>query len=167
MSNETMVRTLADWEAEQMTKQPGASRQEADATSQQFKADAGKAMPDLFELGFANAIRLVQATMEYGAQKYEAHSWQNVPNGLERYTRAGARHRQDRQRDWREMGTAGATLYSKDRESGLPHIAHEIFNLMAQLELALSEEANGVVSAAEIADALVANMKAPPLDHKG
>ena len=135
--------------------------------SQQFKADAGKAMPDLFELGFSNAIRLVQATMEYGAQKYEAHSWQNVPNGMERYNRAGGRHRQDRLRDWKEMGLEGSALGSTDKESGLPHIAHEIFNLMALTELALKSSAKKVgISELEMTDWLVSQMKEPTTSHK-
>lgn len=139
----------------------------ADTESQKFKADASKAMPDLFELGFANAIRLAQATKEYGAQKYEAHSWRNVPNGLERYTRACARHRQERQRDWRQMGLAGSIVNSADTESGLPHIAHEIFNLMAMLELALDNfaEDNGSTPNA-LTDELISLMKKPPTHHK-
>ena len=139
----------------------------AQAKSQQFKADAGKAMPDLFEDGFGNAVRLMQATLEYGAQKYEAHSWRNVPDGISRYARAGGRHRQDRALDAQETGTESAILGSCDLESGLPHIAHELFNLMCQVELAIQKEAeDSGVSRKEITLALVANMKAPLQDHK-
>ncbi len=137
-------------------------------SDQEFKADAGKAMPDLTALGFANAIRGVQATMEYGAQKYEAHSWRNVPDAIERYTRAGARHRQEREQDWQTM-ERGSILRSRDEESGLPHIVHEMFNLMAIFELALAEYAADRGSGStpkQILDDIVRGMKSPPQDHK-
>ncbi len=136
-------------------------------SDQKFKADAGKAMPDLFALGFANAIRGVQATMEYGAQKYEPHSWRDVPNAVERYTRAGARHRQERERDWQDMGNA-AILRSRDEESGLPHIVHEMFNIMAifELELAAYAKRTGSGTAKDVLDDILRGMKSPPTDHK-
>lgn len=102
-------------------------------SDQKFKADAGKAHPTLIQIGFAKAIRLVQATMEYGAQKYEAHSWRNVPNASTRYFDAAERHRQARMLHL-NMGYE-SHLFPRDEESGLPHIAHEVFNLMALMEL--------------------------------
>ena len=54
-------------------------------SNQQFKADGGKPRPDLLQVGMARALRMVQATMEYGAIKYEAHSWRNVDDGIARY----------------------------------------------------------------------------------
>jgi Domain of unknown function (DUF5664) len=104
-------------------------------SDQKFKADAGKAKPDLLFMGFARSLRLVQATLEYGAQKYEEHSWRQVPNGEDRYFRAGERHHQERL-----IGAAGQftpTIEFCDHESGLPHIAHEVFNLLCLMELAL------------------------------
>ena len=105
---------------------------------QLYKADAGKAKPDLLEMGFPAALRLVQATLEYGAQKYEPHSWRNVPDGMARYNRAARRHRQDR-----DLASNAAekdyAVFSFDKESGLPHIAHEVFNLLCMMELQLQE----------------------------
>ena len=75
--------------------------------NQQFKADGGKPRPDLLQIGMARALRMVQATMEYGAIKYEAHSWRNVDNGIERYLAAAERHRQEEELwSWSSNGNA-------------------------------------------------------------
>lgn len=96
-------------------------------SNQQFKADAGKTKPDLIEEGFPLALRGLQATTDYGSEKYEEHSWRKVDDAFNRYKRAGARHRQER--------ILSRDFMSKDDESGLPHVYHELFNLMAQIEL--------------------------------
>ena len=93
-------------------------------TDQQYKADAGKAQPDLLEMGFARALRLVQATLEYGALKYEAHSWRGVPGGKERYKAALIRHL-----------LAHSQGEKLDPESGLPHLAHALCNAAFIYEL--------------------------------
>lgn len=128
---------------------------------QKFKADAGKAMPDLLEGGFPVALRLVQATLEYGAKKYEAHSWREVPDALARYNRAGRRHRQERDLDASPKDGFFAVLESFDAESGLPHIAHEIFNLLCMIELEYQEAADP-----DLLKKLLDAMKEPPTDHK-
>lgn len=105
---------------------------------QRFKADGGKTRPALLQIGMQRALRLVQATTDYGAIKYEAHSWRNVPDAAARYLEAAERHRQARllkQKDERPQ-----ILGPKDDESGIPHIAHEIFCLLALVELALDAE---------------------------
>lgn len=129
---------------------------------QQFKADAGKAMPDLLEAGMPSALRLVQATMEYGAQKYEQHSWRSVPDAMQRYQRAARRHRQERDLDASPENGLYAVLTSRDDESGLPHIAHEIFNLLAMIELALQDSTDK----RKVLDALLSGVKTPPTAHK-
>lgn len=122
---------------------------------QLFKADAGKRRPSLIQVGFAKAIRLVQATMEYGGIKYEAHSWRRVPDAKTRYFEAAERHRQDRML-WLQSHPEDQ-VGAKDDESGLPHIAHEIFNLMALMELCMSPDTDLEAIAA---------FNPPPLDHK-
>lgn len=132
---------------------------------QKFKADAGKAMPDLLEMGFPRALRLVQATLEYGAQKYEAHSWRNVPDAMARYNRAGRRHRQDRDLVAIPENGFYAVLEACDAESGIPHIAHEIFNLLCMIELDLQAFHN---EGGDL-DMLMAKLtafKQPPTAHK-
>lgn len=131
-------------------------------SDQQFKADAGKAKPDLLEVGFPRALRLVQATLEYGSIKYEAHSWRNVPDALERYSRAGRRHRQERDLAANPAQGFHAICEACDEESGLPHIAHEIFNLLAMIELDLQSAPNPN----KVLQELLAEMKEPPQDHK-
>lgn len=96
-------------------------------SDQRYKADAGKPDHSLLECGFPIALAFVQATLDYGAKKYEAHSWRNVPDASRRYDKAARRHRVQRDR--------AGELLATDDESGLPHVAHELFNLMAQIEL--------------------------------
>lgn len=90
------------------------------APSQHLKADAGKSTPSLLEKGFARSLQIVNDTLDYGALKYAANSWHQVPDGAERYDNAARRHR--RQRD------LGDTY---DAESFVAHLGHEIVcNLM-------------------------------------
>lgn len=125
-------------------------------SNQQLKADGGKARPDLLSVGMARALRMVQATMEYGAIKYEAHSWRNVDDGIARYLAAAERHRQERMLE--NVDGEHLVLEPTDDESGLPHIAHEVFCLLAIMELAYND------LGLSISD--VATFKQPPLDHK-
>lgn len=104
---------------------------------QKFKADAGKPDHSLLEVGFPNALAMIQATLDYGAVKYEAHSWRKVPDGFKRYDKAARRHRN--QRDAITAALGPRTFLYPDDESGLPHVAHELFNLMAQIELYLQD----------------------------
>lgn len=115
---------------------------------QQFKADGGKANPALLEVGCVRALEIVQATLDYGAQKYEAHSWRRVPDGETRYDNAARRHRIARDK---------GELF--DKESGLLHMAHEVTCLLFQMELLLER----------IDPAMQDNWTAfnqPPQDHK-
>lgn len=126
-------------------------------SDQEFKADAGKEDPTLFDEGFPLARAFIQSTLDYGAIKYEAHSWRKVPDAFNRYAKAGARHRQKRLISQMRNGVDGFLDY--DTESGLPHVAHELFNLMAQIELYLQERPYLDLSA-------ILKFKQPPTDHK-
>jgi len=64
-------------------------------------------------------MKEVIAVLEYGAAKYDVDNWQHVDNGRVRYYDAAMRHIDD----WYQ----GA---DEDHESGLPHLAHAICNLM-------------------------------------
>lgn len=61
----------------------------------------------------------VVAVLEFGAGKYGADNWRNVPNAKERYFNACHRHL--------SAWWAGETV---DDESGLPHLAHAVCCLM-------------------------------------
>lgn len=127
------------------------------AYSQLYKADGGKTRPALISIGFQRALRIVQATTDYGALKYEAHSWRKVPNAKERYLEAAERHRQERL--LAQTGSEFNSLASIDKESGLPHIAHEIFCLLAIMELELAEHP-------ELSLEDICTFNLPPTDHK-
>jgi hypothetical protein len=64
--------------------------------------------------------------LDFGALKYEPHSWQSVE--VERYNAAARRHRLAR-----DLGE------ERDPESGLLHLAHEATNLLFQLEMKCRE----------------------------
>lgn len=66
-----------------------------------------------------NALWQVVAVLEFGAKKYGAGNWRNVPNAKERYFNACHRHLNA----W-WMGE------KVDNESGLPHLAHAVCCLM-------------------------------------
>lgn len=89
---------------------------------QNFKADAGKPNPLLLETGCPRALLAVIRVLDFGALKYEPHSWQGVE--VERYNAAARRHRIAR-----DIGE------ERDPESGLFHMAHEATNLLFQLEM--------------------------------
>lgn len=121
-------------------------------SDQEFKADGGKSNPLLLEQGFPFALERVNATLDYGAIKYEAHSWRNVPNGIERYDAAARRHR--RARDKGEKN---------DHESYLNHRAHEIVCLLMAYELEIASYRNQL---GVDVDADLRFNRNPPQDHK-
>jgi hypothetical protein len=133
------------------------SRTHGGQLEQRFKADAGKPRPALLQIGMQRALRLVQATLEYGAIKYEEHSWRNVPEGAKRYLEAAERHRQERLLVHKDNQVL--SLKALDSESNLPHIAHEIVCLLMLIELELDAE--------PYKDLLkLCEFHQPPLDHK-
>lgn len=113
-------------------REKGYSNVKDNVPEQKFKADRGKPQHSLLERGFPRALGLMQATLDYGAKKYEAHSWRKVPDAMRRYDEAARRHRRDRDME--------RDFMCKDAESGLPHVAHELCNLMAQIELYFQQE---------------------------
>lgn len=94
---------------------------------QRFKFDGDKADPRLLERDCVKALEAVSAALQYGKHKYTARSWKNVEP--ERYDAAARRHRIERD--------VSGDVLSRDAESNLPHIAHEITCLLFQLQMAL------------------------------
>ena len=82
------------------------------------------------ELADNPAVKLLAAVDvgTYGAAKYSPDGWLSVPDGKRRYAEAAVRHR------LKEL--AGEEL---DPESGLPHAAHYLWNLLAYETLHLQE----------------------------
>ncbi|UUR56199.1 hypothetical protein pXoo2106_24 [Xanthomonas phage pXoo2106] len=94
-----------------------------------LKFDGGKQRPALLHEGVPLALAEVVKTLTFGAEKYEAHSWQHVENAAERYQDASYRH--DAQRCKGEL---------LDPETGIPHRAHHIINELFLLELEMRKE---------------------------
>lgn len=92
------------------------------------KLDAGKNRLGLVLGDFARALRAVGKVGSRGAQKYSAHGWIDVPNGIERYTDALYRHL-----------LAEAAGEARDQETQLLHAAHAAWNALARLDLLLRE----------------------------
>lgn len=88
------------------------------------KLDAGKNRLGLVLGDFARALEQVGRVGTYGAQKYSAHGWIDVPDGVERYTDAMYRHLL--------KNASGEVM---DLDTGLSHLAHAAWNALAVLDL--------------------------------
>ena len=100
-----------------------------DAHSPGAKLDAGK--PDLTLLQqLDKALCAVAEVMEYGARKYTRGGWQEVPDGIRRYTAAELRH------------IFKEEIESHDPETDLLHAAHGACNALFRLELILRKQEN-------------------------
>lgn len=89
------------------------------------KYDAGKAPIYRGAVAyFPVAIEAVSTVSEFGARKYAWSGWRHVPDGINRYTDAMARHL-----------LAEAKGEVCDSDSGLPHAWHVAWNALARLEL--------------------------------
>ena len=88
------------------------------------KLDAGKVRLGLVLGAFSNALVEVGKVGTYGAQKYTDNGWLDVPKGKARYTDALLRHI-----------FAEASGEECDSDTGLSHLAHACWNMLAVLEL--------------------------------
>ena len=88
------------------------------------KDDSDKPRLDLVLGDFPHALWGVGLVGTYGANKYTDRGWQEVDNGIERYSSALLRHYLNYK--------SGEEL---DPESGLPHLSHMAWNALAILEL--------------------------------
>jgi len=105
------------------------------------KLDAGKPRPALVLGDFSRALAEVVKIGSFGAAKYTPSGWLSVPHGRERYADAAFRHQlevwQGRRLDDGPGGTGGL------------HKAQVIWNLLAELELELREQAMTTVRKAD------------------
>lgn len=100
-----------------------------DSSAPGAKLDKGKLRASLVLSGFTKALTEVCKIGTYGADKYSPNGWKFVSDGITRYEDAQLRHALKR---WE-----GEII---DPDSGLHHAAHEAWNVLARLELALREE---------------------------
>lgn len=77
---------------------------------------------------FPMAMEAIADVSAYGAQKYTWGGWISVPNGIERYLDAAARH-----------AKARALGHKFDGESRRRHLAHEAWCILAALEMEIRE----------------------------
>lgn len=90
------------------------------------KMDAGKVRAGLCFAGFARALHEVAAVTTFGARKYTPNGWRSVPDGEARYLDALHRH------------LLASANEAADADSGIDHMAHAAWNVLAILELRLS-----------------------------
>lgn len=95
------------------------------------KLDSGKPRGDLVLGSFCRALASVVDVGTFGANKYTDNGWLSVPDGIKRYSDARMRHYLKRK--------AGENF---DEDSRLMHLAHEAWNVLAELELTLREIEN-------------------------
>jgi hypothetical protein len=105
-----------------------------DAHAPGAKLDAGKARVGLMFKGFARALLRVAEVTTYGAMKYTPGGWQFVPDGIDRYDDAKARH------------ILKGYIEPHDADTLIEHQAHEAWNALAKLELMLREKESTVDS---------------------
>lgn len=92
-------------------------------TDKGVKFDGDKPRLDLVLGEFDKALWAVGEVGTYGANKYTDNGWQEVENGIERYSNAMLRHYLRAKREYR------------DPESGLPHMWHCLWNCCAVVQL--------------------------------
>ena len=96
------------------------------------KYDEGKNRMGLVLQGFSNALWEVGRVGTFGCQKYGEGNWQYLENGIDRYKDALCRHLFQ----WMQ----GEEI---DKESGIKHLSHALWNLSAVLEFTLRNEKTG------------------------
>lgn len=92
------------------------------------KLDQGKVKAGVLH-DFSEALFQVAQVGTYGAEKYTRGGWQSVPNGAERYFDAFWRHLLE------------SRYQECDDDTGLSHLAHAAWNLLAVIELEYGKQA--------------------------
>lgn len=95
------------------------------------KDDSGKNRVALVLGGFSRGLLAMSKVGTFGANKYTANGWISVKDGINRYEDAMLRH-------W--LAYKGGE--KNDPESGLPHLAHCAWNVLAVLTLTIMGEEN-------------------------
>lgn len=96
------------------------------------KYDTGKSMVGTLCRVFPMALLGVGACIEFGTHKYpDPSNWKKVENGFNRYQDSMMRHY-----------LKFLTGQELDSETGLPHLFHLAWNVLAMVELYLTEHKN-------------------------
>ena len=97
----------------------------------------GKDRFELFDQGFPNAVREIVRVMTWAnlEKGYKDHDWKNIPDPENVFSAAASRHRND----FNAQKVAGLPANQRvDHESNMNHLAHQAFNVIAELELILT-----------------------------
>jgi len=110
---------------------PTPKRKELDPTGRDqhspgAKMDQGKTRAALVLQDFGPALLRVADVGTFGAEKYTPHGWLSVPDGEARYLDAAMRHLLKR---------------GDDPDSGIDHLAHAAWNILAALTLRVDDKA--------------------------
>lgn len=103
------------------------------------KLDSGKQLPFTVLGAFSPALLEVTKVGTFGAEKYTKHGWIAVPHGKERYYEAMMRHLLEDMK----------MPESKDPETGISHLSHAAWNILAILSLRVREQECKVPPTAE------------------
>lgn len=97
----------------------------------------GKVKMELFDEGFPNAIMEIARVMTWAAEHkgYKPHDWKNLPNADTEFAAAASRHKV---KGFIQKGEGVEPLQRTDEESKITHLAHQAFNVLAELELVLT-----------------------------
>ena len=97
-----------------------------------MKFDQGKLLAAIPFEDFPDAIKELIKVCTFGAQKYARSSWKDVPNGMQRYNDARARH-------FIDVKLGITSEKETDEESNIDHLAHEAWNCLALLQLKIEQ----------------------------
>lgn len=97
----------------------------------------GKVKMELFDEGFPNAIMEIARVMTWAAlhKGYKPHDWKNLPNADTEFSAAASRHKV---KGFIQKVEGVEPLQRTDEESKITHLAHQAFNVLAELELVLT-----------------------------
>lgn len=97
----------------------------------------GKIRMDLFDEGFPNAVLEIAKVMTWANENkgYKDHDWKQLPNASKDIPAAASRHG-IKQLIQKAKGIPA--IERTDEESNIVHLAHQCFNLLAELELVLT-----------------------------
>lgn len=97
----------------------------------------GKVKMQLFDEAFPNAVMEIARMMSWAEEikGYKPNDFKNLPNADVEFPAAASRHRV---KGFIQKATGIAPIDRVDDESGIVHLAHAAFNIMAELELVLT-----------------------------
>jgi hypothetical protein len=97
----------------------------------------GKVKMQLFDEGFPNAVLEVAKVMTWAEQNkgYSPHDWKKLPNADTEFSAAASRHKL---KAFVQKVEGIPAIDRTDEESNIVHLAHQAFNILAELELVLT-----------------------------